>query len=128
MAPGLRDTAEKDLAITLEDDITGFGWAITVTDSDGNVGSLKGTSNDISDLIDPDTGQAVSGRLATVALRISSLTAAGLGIPKSIADATIKPWRIGFDDINGNAFTFKVKKSNPDRGLGIVTCILEAYE
>ena len=124
----LRETVEADLGVILEDGITGFGWPITVTDPSGTVGNLTGFSNDISELIDPDTGQAVSGRLASVALRISSLTTAGLGLPEGIADSASKPWLIAFDDINGNAFTFKVQKSNPDRALGIVTCILELYE
>lgn len=125
---GLREIAEADLVTTLEDRDTGFGFNIKVTDPDGTSADLIGTSNDIAELIDPDTGQAVSGRFASVALRISSLTAKGLGLPEDIADATKRPWVIEFDDINGNPFTFKVKDSNPDRGLGIVTCILEIYK
>lgn len=124
----LRSTAEADLGTILEDGIYGFGWPITVTDPAANVGSLTGFSDDISQLIDPDTGQAVSGRLASAVLRISSLTTAGLGLPVGIADATIKPWIIQFDDINGNAHKFKVSESNPDRALGIVVCLLESYE
>lgn len=128
MSPGLRETAEADLAVILEDGTTGFGRPITVTDPSGTVGNLTGFSNDVAEVIDPDTGQAVSGRIASVALRISSLTTAGLGLPEGIADATSKPWQISFDDINGNPFTFKVQRSNPDRALGIVTCILELYK
>lgn len=124
----LRETAEADLGLILENDTIGFGWPITVTDPTGTAVPLTGFSNDISELIDPDTGQALSGRLASVALRISSLTAAGLSLPEGIADASNKPWLMAFDDINGNPFTFKVQKSNPDRALGIVTCILEIYE
>lgn len=124
----LRITAESDLGVILEDDTYGFGWSITVTDPAANVGSLTGFSDDISQLIDPDTGQAVSGRLASAVLRISSLTAEGLGLPVGIADAASKPWVIEFDDINGNAHKFKVSESNPDRALGIVVCLLESYE
>lgn len=126
---GLRSIAETDLGLILEDSATGFGFPITVTDPAGLVKPLTGFSDDISQIIDPDTGQAVSGRLASVALRISSLTAAGFTeLPKGIADAASKPWLVAFDDINGNAFTFKVQQSNPDRALGLVTCILETYE
>lgn len=123
----LRQIAEADLAITLEDAVTGFGWAINVTDPAGNSADLTGQSNDIAQVIDPDTGQAVSGRLASVALRIASLTAAGLGLPEGVADRASKPWLVRFDDINGNAHTFKVQQSNPDRGLGVVSCVLERY-
>lgn len=124
---GLREMAELDLAFILEDVVYGFGYSITVTDPAGASAGLKGFSNDIAQLIDPDTGQAISGRLASAVLRISSLTAAGLGLPEGISDATSKPWVVQFDDINGNPFTFKVSKSNPDRGLGIVSLILEVY-
>ena len=128
MTKNLRAIAEVDLGCILEDDVTGFGWSIKVTDPSGKEANLTGFSNDISELIDPDTGQAISGRRPTIAIRISLLTEEGLGLPKGIADATSKPWLVDFEDINGNPFTFKVHESNPDRALGIVTCVLEAYE
>lgn len=124
----LRQLAEADLGVILEDSATGFGWPISVTDPDGNVGSLTGFSDDIAQVIDPDTGQAVSGRLASVALRISSLALVGLTLPRGIADTGSKPWVVEFDDINGNAYKFKVSQSNPDRALGLVTLLLELYE
>lgn len=124
----LRQLAEADLGVILEDSVTGFGWPITITDPDGNVGSLTGFSDDIAQVIDPDTGQAVSGRLASVALRASSLAMEGLTLPRGIADTTGKPWVVEFADINGAPYKFKVSQSNPDRALGLVTCILELYE
>jgi hypothetical protein len=124
----LRETAEADLAIVLEDDAGGFGWPIKVTGPDDNVGNLIGSAGDIGRLIDADTGTAISGRFAGFTLRISSLTAEGLGLPVGIADASKKPWLIEFDDINGNTHKFKVQESAPDRTLGIVTCILELYK
>lgn len=124
----LRQLAETDLGLILEDGSTGFGWSITVTDPAGTSRTLTGFSDDIAQIIDPDTGQAVSGRLASVALRTSSLIAAGLTLPRGIADSGSKPWVIEFDDINGSAYKFKVSQSNPDRALGLVTCLLELYE
>lgn len=124
----LRQLAETDLGLILEDSSTGFGWPITITDPAGNTGTPTGFSDDIAQIIDPDTGQAVSGRLVSVALRISSLALEGLTLPRGIADAGSKPWVIEFDDINGNAFKFKVLKSNPDRVVGLVTCLLEIYQ
>lgn len=124
----LRQRAEADLGRIMENSTTGFGWPITVTDPAGTTANLTGLSNDISQMIDPETGQAVSGRLASVALRISSLALVGLGIPKNVADATKKPWIVTFNDIQGKSYTFKVIDGNPDRGLGLVTCTLEHYE
>lgn len=125
---GLREIAAADMSFIIETDEHGFRWPITVTDPDGLTADMYGFSDDISQIIDPDTGQAVSGRLASVSLIISSLYALGFGIPQGIADVTKKPWLIQFDDINGNSFTFKVSESNPDRALGTVVCILELYD
>lgn len=127
---GLREIAEQDLSFMLEDSVTGFGWPITVVDPAGNVGSFTGYSDDIAQVIDPDTGQAVSGRLASVTLRISTIytTLPGSGLPRGIADTRNKPWVVSFNDINGLPYTFKVSQSNPDRALGIVVLLLELYE
>jgi hypothetical protein len=124
----LRQQAEADLAFILEDSATGFGWPISVTDPTGLNRPLTGSSNDISQVVDPETGQVVSGRSASIALRTSSIFAAGFNsLPVGIVDRDSKPWVISFDDINGNTHTFKVIQSNPDRTVGLVTCILEAY-
>lgn len=124
---GLREQAEADLAFILEDSVGGFGYPITLTDPAGKTDTFTGFSDDIAQVIDPDTGQAVSGRLASVALRISSIYNKGFTLPKGIADTGSKPWVVQFDDINGLPYTFKVSESNPDRAMGIVVCLLEAY-
>ena len=124
---GIRETAEADLGFILEDSQSGAGWPIQVIDPDGAFADLVGYSSDISQVIDPDTGQAVSGRLASIALRMSTLRAKGLEVPKGIADSALKPWMIVFDDILGKPWKFKVSRSSPDRALGIVVCYLEFY-
>jgi hypothetical protein len=126
---GLRTIAEADLGAILEDSVTGFGFPITVTSPSGTVGALTGFTDDISQLIDPDTGQAVSGRLASIALRISTInsTFPGQGLPINIANAALKPWIVEFNDINGNPHRFKVSESNPDRAIGVLICTLELY-
>lgn len=124
----LRQLAESDLQFILEDSATGFGWPITLTDPSGVSSPLTGSSNDISQVIDPETGQVVSGRSASVALRVASIFTAGFNsLPVGISDRASKPWLVQFNDINGSSHTFKVIQSNPDRTLGLVTCILEAY-
>jgi len=128
---GLRLQAEQDLGAILEDGATGFGWPVILTSPTDftSTNPLTGFSNDIAQVIDPDTGEAVSGRSASVALRISSIYAAGYTeLPKGVFDTTSKPWRVTFDDINGTSHTFKIVQSNPDRMIGILSCILELYE
>lgn len=124
---GLRETAKTDTKNILED-VNGFGWPIRVTDPAGTFADMVGHSNDVADHIDPDTGLPISGRQASVALSMASLTTAGLGLPEGKNDAATKPWLVTFDDIDGTPFTFKVVKTNPDRTLGIVTCNVELYQ
>lgn len=126
---GLRDTAEADLATILEDDVTGFGWSLTVTDPAGlSDDTLKGSAGNVAALIDPDTGQLVVGQRLPVTLRVSSLAAVGLGVPVAIADPASKPWRVDFLNIDGTLVTGKVAEALPDLTLGVVTCLLEHYK
>ena len=123
----LRQQAAADLQALLEDTAAGFGWPITVTSPDSLSLSLSGFSTDIGQTIDPETGMAVSGRRASVALPLQPLVDASLGIPRAIADGGSKPWVVRFEDILGVRHTYKVCESMPDRALGIVTCLLESY-
>ena len=122
----LRTQAALDFAAFISD-AAGFGWPVTVTDPAGAFVAMTGLSTDVSETIDPETGIAVSGRSASVTLAMSALTTAGLGIPKGVTNKTGKPWVVTFDDIEGTAHTFKVTESRPDRAIGAVVCVLEAY-
>ena len=123
----LRSQACAD-ALTFLGDTNHFGWPIQVRDPSGLAVQLVGYSNDVHETIDPDTGQAVSGRQASVALHIATLKANGLDLPIGIEDGAIKPWVIRFNDILGVAHTFKVMEALPDRAIGIVVCMLETYK
>ena len=121
---GLREQVEADLVVSVEDP-TGFGWDLVLTDPSGITLDLVGLSNDISLAIDPDTGQLVSGRKASVALRMTSLL--DIGIPKGVANPDSKPWLVEFPDILGNYSKFKIAQAHPDRTIGLITCLLENY-
>ena len=99
-------------------------WPIVVINPAGERQALRGFSDDIAQFIDPDTGQAVSGRIASVALRMSSLTV----LPVGVADTSQRPWLVEFNDIGGQSWRFKVVESNPDRMLGCLVLILELYQ
>ena len=125
----LRSQAEADLKTIVEDSTTGFGWPVIVTNPAGVSVPLVGLSNDIGQVVDPDTGEAVTGRLATVSLRISTLrNSVFAGIPVGIADQSIKPWLVEFTDVYGISYLFKVSSTAPDRGLGLIKCVLEFYQ
>lgn len=122
---GLRDIAAADLK-TIVENTDDFGWPVTVTKPGGPSVAMVGLSTDISQTIDPDTGQAVSGRAASVTLVMSSLLAAFSELPRGISDGL--PWVVQFDDIAGAAHKFKVREAMPDRALGCVVCLLEFYK
>lgn len=125
---GLRELAQSDLKAILEDDVSGNGHPITVTDPSNVSVPMKGYSTDIGQVIDPETGGLISGRLASVVLVMSSLFEAGFGIPKGITDPNQKPWLITFQDINGTTGTFKVTNTMPDRTIGNIVCMLELWQ
>lgn len=122
----IREQAAADARAAIGD-AEGFGWPCTVTSPAGTSAALYGLSTDVSLSIDPETGMPVSGRRASVTFAMAHLTTAGLALPAGIADETSKPWTVAFDDVEGRTYTFKVAESAPDRAIGVVVCILEAY-
>lgn len=123
----LREQAAADLQAILEDSTEGFGWPIQLTSPAGSAFDLTGLSTDIGLTIDPQTGQAVSGRRASIALSLRRLEVLGIGVPRAVADSASKPWLVTFADIGGASHTFKVSEVLPDRAVGSVVCFLEAY-
>ncbi len=124
---GLRDVAAQDMAFIIEGDALGNRWPVTIKSPGDMEVPLFGFTNDIFQAIDRETGQIISGRNASVSLRIDSITAAGLTLPYGVASAAGKPWRVTFDDIHGTAYTFKIAETMPDRTIGVIVCLLEAY-
>lgn len=123
----LRDQAAADLRAFLEDTEDGFAIPITVTDPAGTSVELAGFAADIGQTFDPDTGQAVAGRRASVAISIAALLEAGIGTPKGIANSSTRPWVVAWTGADGVERHFKVSQAMPDE-LGVVTCILEVYK
>lgn len=123
----LRQLAQQDNAAILGDESSGFGWPIQITAPDGTVGAFTGFSNDIAQVIDPDTGQAVSGRRASVVIHLADFISQEMDFPRGIADSGSKPWVVSFNDIIGTSHTFKVQESSPDRAIGSTILLLEAY-
>ncbi len=125
----LVDQAALDLATTLSSP-QDFGVPFTLTDPDGFTGTeqLYGAAGDIGALIDPDTGQGVSGRHGYLAVAQSALLAAGFtDIPQGIEDLNSLPWVVGFQGIGFALQKYKVKTSMPDRKLPIILMELEFW-
>lgn len=121
----LRNVATSDLNTIVTTD---FGVEILITPPGGVARVVTGYTNDIAQVIDPDTGQIISGRVITIAITLRSLSAQSLEIPRGYMDENTDPWLVEFIDTDLKEYLFKVLSSNPDRALGIVTCELEFFK
>lgn len=119
--------ARADSRAILNDTRTGSGVPIVITPPGQAARALTGWSNDIGLLVDPDTGQAISGRVATVAVHIADLAAEGLPIPEAEHRQDAKPWSLSFKDEQDNDYTFRIAETHPDRTMGIVTFTVDSY-
>lgn len=120
--------AVADAKTIVEDLANGFGQTATVTSPKGQSATLTGLPNDIHTTIDPETGQEVSGREASMVFARSSVQTAFGEQPAGVQKASEKPWVIVTNDSEGASHTFKVNEVRPDRRLGLVVCILEFYK
>jgi hypothetical protein len=137
---GLREQAALDCRAILEDD-SGFAWPFTLTSPLGVVSPLKGFTTDVGTTIDPDTGVQVAGRKASVAVSLRTLTEPlnavlidGVlvggpvpGVPEAVPERDRKPWVVSFSNIVGVVNHWKVTEVLPDRAIGCVVLLLEAY-
>jgi ABC-type branched-subunit amino acid transport system ATPase component len=119
---GLRAEAERILSEMIEN-TDHFGSAVSLVAPNGSVQELTALVNDISAAVDPQTGAIVSGRQVTCALRMSSLAT----LPTAVADVVGKPWVLQITDILGVTRSFKIRETIPDRTIGVLVCICEAY-
>ena len=77
----LIDRVQRDAQRIMNSERFGFSNSITLTEPNGTTHGLKGILQIIHNLIDPDTGQHVSGFLATVSLNALDLPAGSIDIP-----------------------------------------------
>lgn len=119
----LRAEAAIDAKAILEDADAGFGWPLTLTSPAGVPSYLTGFTTDVAEGIDPETGLAVSGRRASVAISLLGLPE----LPTAVPERTRRPWVVTFDDVTAAATTWKVVEVKPDRALGVVVLMLEGY-
>lgn len=110
----LREQAEKDLEITLEDSISGFGTSISLNDGVNPIETVNGQYHRIGQEIDPDTGAIVSGNHSAATVRLSSLV--NVIVRKNI--------RVKCYDITGAEVNARVDSVEKDRTIGFVTMIL----
>jgi hypothetical protein len=113
----LLQQAEADNAFILEDDVTGFGRAITLSDNatpTPHVYNVKGQVTRVGVVLDPGTGLPVPGNTCAVTVRISAL---GGALP-------VEGWSVTTTDITGGTVTGKAMSVLLDRTAGRATIMV----
>ncbi len=124
---GLRAESVATRKEIMADTSTAAGWAGVLTNPNQVSSNLTVRTNDISLVIDADTGQAVSGRTCTVVFDLEALDSASIGVPIGVPDESSKPWIFETSDSRGIQYKFKIVSTEPDNILGLLTCFLEVY-
>ena len=115
------EQAESDLSFTLEDNINGFGVALTFFNSLGDPVVIICQTTDISFFVDPDTGAGVSSRTGEVTARLSTLRSSDIPEPT-------KNTKINYITTLGISYTTKVAETFYDRKMGVVQMKLESLK
>ena len=124
----LRNIAAQDLQSIMSSEC-GATWPVTLIAPDGQEWvDVPSRHNDIARIVDPDTGQVVSGREVTTVISTLELQERGAPIPQGVYDENQKPWLIRALNISQEQETFKIFSSEPDQALGAVVLVLEKYD
>ena len=126
---GLNEIAADDFA-NFTSNTDEFGHEFVITAPDGTViEGIKGYSTDISALIDPETGQMVAGRTASVSIAMRFFRNAGFGsIPTMEPKKNKKPWIFEWLAPNTSVYTFSVRDAIPDRKLDQTLFMLQSFK
>ncbi len=124
----LIERLQKDSQRIMNSSRYGFGQAIILTEPSGIAHTLKGIVSIIHNLIDPDTGQPVSGFLATVSLNVLDLQSMGIDIPEGEMSEYARPWTVQTANVSGVQVLAKVIRVAPDETNGNLLVDLGNYE
>lgn len=111
----LRELAEKDLALTLEDSSLS-GSRFVLIDKSKNRFEMLGQVGDIGYLMNTE-GVPIEGRTISIAYRMSSLERLTAKVPQ-------RAWRVELVDLAGAKHKLFVVRYEPDRTLGVARLIL----
>lgn len=123
----LIEQAAADLRAIMADTTGGFSIPIRLISPLDQEITLNGLANDIGLTVDPETGVAVAGASASVALPLAVIDEAAIGRPRDVASKNAKPWRVICQLPSGGEQMFKVTRTMPDN-FGCVVCFLETYD
>ena len=104
------------------------GQEITLITPGGLKYPVHGIVAVVHNMIDADTGQPVSGFVATVSINRLTLNDLGIAIPEGEASQNERPWLVREINIDGVEVTYKITRAAPDEANGNILCDLGAYE
>ena len=111
----LREQAERDLSLTLED-TNGAGEAFELIDLDGNEFTVTGVVGDIGVLYTAE-GEVIRNRNIRCACRISSLASQTQAVPE-------RGWRGRIIALDGVPVELFVTGCDPDRTVGVYHLVM----
>ena len=102
---------------------------IKLLEPDGAEHPLTVGTRNISQAIDPDTGELVSGQFISVTISLLTLAEKNISMPRNIQGHSENPWLVVMiNHITNAETTYKVIHSAPDFTLGLIVCDLGNYE
>ena len=124
----LMDRLQKDAQRIMNSSRAGFSIDIVLTLPSGIEHSIKSIVSIIHNLIDPDTGQPVSGFFATASINSLDLLTLEVELPEGEMDSNKRPWTITATNVLGVSQLMKIVRVSPDETNGNILCELGTYE
>lgn len=118
---------QKDAQRIMNSEKFGFSTDIVLIDPVGVEYPLKSILTVIHNLVDPDTGQPVSGYLATASINRLDLNELGITLPEGVSDDRARPWTVRETNIDGVVVNYKITRAAPDEANGNILCDLGSY-
>lgn len=123
----LLDRLRKDSQKIMNSTRCGFSTEVTLITPDGVRYPFKSIIAVIHNLVDPDTGQPVSGYLATASINRLDLNAKSIALPEGEMSELRRPWLVSEINIDGIEVTYKITRAAPDEANGNILCDLGSY-
>lgn len=126
---GLIDQIKKDSeAVTMNGGADGWGVSQTWTSPSNQQVTIFALHVKHHMGIDPETGIVVNSKNASATFSEKAMIDIGYSIRNGEGEVNLDKHKVSIKDSTGNIYNYMVKTWLPDETLGLITCILSAYE